>query len=105
MVKFKAGVILSDEEVRQLTESGCEVYPMQWVEVDKNPHRGNNDYSTAPPKYESRLVGCGNFEITEGLRTDSRAADVDSHNIVCSWCAQAHVSFRSCDFIVATFKG
>ena len=31
--------ILSDEEVRQLTESGCDIYiyiyPMQWIEVDK----------------------------------------------------------------------
>ena len=38
-------------------------------------------------KCQSRLVGCGNFETTEGLRTDSSARDVDSHNIVCSWCA------------------
>ena len=24
-----------DEEVRQLTEAGFEIYPMQWIEVDK----------------------------------------------------------------------
>ena len=45
-----------------------------------------------------RLVGCGNFETPEGLRTDSPAGDVGSHNIVCSWCAQAHVSIHACDF-------
>ena len=58
---FNAGVILSDEEVRQLTESGCEIYPIQWIEVDKNARqRNSNDFTTVPPKYESRLVGCGN---------------------------------------------
>ena len=43
---FNAGVILTDEEVRQLTEAGCEIYPMQWIEVDKNAHpRRDNDYA------------------------------------------------------------
>ena len=51
------------------------------------------------------LVGCGNFETTEGLRTDSSARDVDSHNIVCSWCAQAHASSHSCDFTNGYFQG
>ena len=54
---------------------------------------------------QSRLVGCGNFETTEGPRTDSSAGDVDSHNIVCSWCAQAHVSIHSCDFTNGYFQG
>ena len=27
-MRFNAGVILTDEEVRQLTETGCEIYPM-----------------------------------------------------------------------------
>ena len=76
-----------------------------------NAHqRRNNDYLTVPPKYKSRLVGCGNFETTEGLRTDSLrtdspAADVDSHNIVCSWCAQAHISLRCCGFTNGYFQG
>ena len=56
-------------------------------------------------KYKSRLVGCGNFETTQGLRTDSPAGDVDSHNIVCSWCAQAHVSIHAFDFTHGYFQG
>ena len=36
-VKSNADVILTDEEVRQLTQAGCEVCPMQWIEVDRNP--------------------------------------------------------------------
>ena len=60
-------LFLTDEEVRHLTEAGCEIYPMKWVDTDKNAYlRRDNDY--AP--YKSRLVGCGIFETTEGLRTD-----------------------------------
>ena len=35
-MKFNAGVILTDEEVRRLTEASCEIYPMKWVDTDKN---------------------------------------------------------------------
>ena len=51
------------------------------------------------------MVGCGNFETREGLRTDSPAGDVDSHGIVCSRCAQAHVSIHACDFTNGHFQG
>ena len=56
-------------------------------------------------KYKSRSVGCGNFETTEGLRTDSPAGDLDSHNIVCSCCAQAHASIHACGFTNGYFQG
>ena len=78
---------------------------MEWVDTDKNAHlRRDNDYVSVFTKYKSRLVGCGNFETTEGLRTDSPAGDVDSHNIVCSRCAQAHVSFTHAISRTDTFK-
>ena len=52
------------------------------------------------------VVGCGSFETTAGLRTDSPAVDVDSHNIVCSWCAQAHVCIHAYDISPTDmFKG
>ena len=105
-MKFNAGVILTDEEVRQLTEAGCEIYPMKLVDTDKHVYlRRDNDYVSVPAKYKSRLLGCGNFEMTERLRTDSPAGDGDSHNIVCSSCAQAHVSIHSCDFTNGYFQG
>ena len=79
-------------EVRQLTEAGCEIYPMKWVGAHKNAHpRRDNDYVSVPAKYKGRLVGCGNLETTQGLRTDSPAGDVDSHKIDCSWRAQARL--------------
>ena len=93
------------KRVRQLTKTGCEIHPMKWVDTDKNAYlRRDNDYVSVPAKYKSRLVGCGNFETTEGLRTDSPAGDVDSHNIVRSWCAQAHVSIHACDFTNGYFQ-
>ena len=73
---FNAGVILTDEEVRQLTEEGFEIFPMQWIEVDKVAHlRRDSDCASVRAKYKSRLVGFGNFETKEGLRTDSPAFD------------------------------
>ena len=103
-MKFNAGVVLTDEEVRRLTEAGCEICPMKWVDTDNAYLRRDSDYFSVPAKYKSRWVGCGNFETTEGRRTDSPAGDVDSHKIVCSWCAQAHVSIHSCDFTNGYFQ-
>ena len=104
-MSINAGVILTDEEVRQLTEAGCDIYPRQRIEVDKNAHlRRDYDHVSVPAKYKSRLVGRGNFETTDGLRTDSPAGDVDSCNVVCSCCAQAHVFIRECDFTNGYFQ-
>ena len=92
---------MTNEEVRQLTEACCEIYPMKWLGTDKNAHlRSDNDHVSVPAKYKSRLVGS-----TEGLRTDSPSGDLDSHNIVCSWCSQAHVSIHSCEFTNGYFQG
>ena len=78
---------------------------MKRVGTDKNAYlRRDSDYVSVPAKYKSRLVGCGNFKKTDGLRTDSPAGEVDSHNIVCNWCAQAHVSIHSCDFTNGYFQ-
>ena len=63
-LRFNAGDILTDDEVRQLPEAGCEVYPMKWVAY----LRRDSDHVSVPAKYKSRLVGCGSFETTEGLR-------------------------------------
>ncbi len=60
---FNAGVILSRDEVSRLRDEGVRVYPMQWVETDKNAHK-RRDNITVPMELKSRLVGCGNFEDT-----------------------------------------
>ena len=80
------------------------VLPMQWIETDKNAHKRRDD-KHVPPELKSRLVGCGNFEETEGVRTDSPAGDVENHNIVFSWCASNNVKVKSADISSAYLQG
>ena len=77
---------------------------MQWVETDKNAHK-RRENKIVEMLLKSRLVGCGNFEDTPGLRTDSPAGDVDAHNPVCSWCACEEVLIRSADITNAYLQG
>ena len=77
---------------------------MQWIETDKNAHK-RRDGHHVKPELKSRRVGCGNFEETDGLRTDSPTADVDAHNLVFSWCASNKVKIRSADIRSAYLQG
>ena len=79
--QFNAGIVLSKAEVDEFVSQGVTIQPMQWVETDKNAHKRRSD-NKVPPLLKSRLVGCGNFEDTDGIRTDSPTGDVDSHNLV-----------------------
>ena len=91
-----ADVILSKTELQELLDAGVKGNPMQWVETDKNGFKRRHDKSI-PADLKIRLVGCGNFEDTDGLRTDSATGDVDAHNLVFSWCASHKVKIRSAD--------
>ena len=102
--EFNAGVLLSRAELQELLDAGVKVYPMQWIETDKNAHKRREDRHIAPD-LKSRLVGCGNFEDTDGLRTDSPTGDVDAHNLVFSWCASHKVKIRSADISSAYLQG
>ena len=73
-IHLNAGVALSQSEVDRLVADGIKILPMQWVETDKNAHKRREDKHVTP-LLNSRLVGCGNFEDPEGLRTDSPTAD------------------------------
>ena len=77
---------------------------MQWIETDKNAHKRRDD-KHVKIDLESRLVGCGNFEDTDGLRTDSPTGDVDAHNLVFSWCASNKVKIHSADISSAYLQG
>ena len=50
-------------------------------------------------------MGCGNYEETDGLRTDSPAGDVDAHNVIFSWRAAHHVRIKSADISNAYLQG
>jgi len=102
--EFNAGVLLSKAEVQSLQEEGVRVYPMQWIETDKNAHKRRDD-KHVKAELKSRLVGCGNFEDTDGLRTDSPTGDVDAHNLVFSWCASSKVKIHSADISSAYLQG
>ena len=69
---------------------------MQWVETDKNGFKSRHDKSILGD-FKGRLGGCGNFDETDGLRTDSLTGDVDAHNLVLSWCAANKVKIKSAD--------
>jgi hypothetical protein len=77
---------------------------MQWIETDKNAHKRRDD-KHVPPDLKSRLVGCGNFEEVDGLRTDSPTGDVDAHNLVFSWCASHKVKIKMADIQSAYLQG
>jgi hypothetical protein len=102
--QFNAGVVLTREEVNELQAKGVKIHPMQWVETDKNAHK-RRDGKYMEPLLKSRLVGCGNFEDTEDLRTDSPTGDVDSHNLVFSWCAANKVRIKMADISNAYLQG
>ena len=53
-MKFNAGIILTAEEVRRLIEARCEIYPMKWVDTNKNAYlRSDNDHVSVFAKYKS----------------------------------------------------
>ena len=87
-----------------MLSEGVTIQPMQWIETDKNAHQ-RRDGKFVAPDLKSRLVGCGNFEETEGLRTDSPTGDVDSHNLIFSWCAAHKVKICSADISNAYLQG
>ena len=51
------------------------------------------------------LVSCGNFEVSEGLRSDSPTADTEAHNILCCWAAIQGAQLHSADVASAYFQG
>ena len=97
-------MILSRAELQELFVRGVKVSPMQRIETDKNAHKRRDD-KHIPPQPKSRLVGCGNFEETDGLRTDSPTGDVDGHNLVFSWSPAHKVKIKSSDISSAYLQG
>ena len=80
---------------------------MQWIEVDENAHlRRDSDYvSVLVQSIRVDWLDAETSKRRKDFAQISPAGDVDSHNFVCSWCAQAHVSIHSCDFTNGYFRG
>ena len=81
--EFGAVVALTTEQAQELIDEGHQCIPSKWVDVDKAQYKQGRD-PDYKPLCKSRLVSRGNFEVTEGLRSDSPTADVEMHCLVCS---------------------
>ena len=101
---FGAVVPLTPDQVQELIAEGHQIIPSKWVDVDKAQYKKGRD-PNYQPQYKSRLVSCGNFECSEGLRSDSPTADIEVHNLVCCWCAINKVDLHSADVTSAYFQG
>jgi len=64
---FNAGVVLQEQEIKELRDAGITIQLMQWVETDKAAHKRREGGPFVEPILKSRLVGCGNFEDTDGI--------------------------------------
>ena len=104
-LEFAAVVEISKEDAERLIAEGHQCIPSKWVDVDKNQFlKGRTDQEYVP-KFKSRLVSCGNFEVSEGLRSDSPTADTEAHNILCCCAAIQGAQLHSADVASAYFQG
>ena len=101
--QFGAAIPIVGELKDQLLAEGHQVIPSKWVHTDKAEFKkGRPDYA---PEWKSRLVSCGNFEVSEGLRSDSPTAEVDVHHVMACWCSCKGVTMHSADITNAYFQG
>ena len=84
---------------------GHSIIPTQWIEVDKAEHKRRQGGPYVRPGFKSRLVPCGNFEKTVGLRSDSFTGDLEAINLVLSWAACNKLRVKSSDMKNAYFQG
>ena len=104
-LEFAAVVEISKEDAERLIAEGHQCIPSKWVDVDKNQFMKGRTDQEYVPKFKSRLVSCGNFEVSEGLRSDSPTADTEAHNILCCWAAIQGAQLHSADVASAYFQG
>ena len=80
---------LTDRKTRHLTGASREISPMQRVDIDGNSHlQGDDVHVRVPTKHKGRTTRHADHETTEGFRADPPPGNVDSYNIVYSWCIQ-----------------
>ena len=100
--RFGAAVPVVGKEKDELVQAGHEVIPSKWVDVNKNDHLiGTSQYV---PKFKSRMVSCGNFEHSDGLRSDSPTSELESHHVVAAWSASHATPLKSADITSAYFQ-
>ena len=94
--------MIEGAEKDALLQQGHVMIPSKWVHVDKNEFKKHApDYQ---PKWKSRLVSRGNFEQTEGIRSDSPTGDSDLHMIITAWASVVGTKLHSADVSNAYFQ-
>ena len=58
-----------------------------------------------PYDFKSRLVGRGDFENLDGVRTDSPTQDCSGHLLICSYAASNDLRIKTADISNAYFQG
>lgn len=103
--KFNAGKLIRGDLLNELIGEGHKMIPTQWIETDRNSHKRREDGIYVPPDFKSRLVGCGQLEDCDGLRTDSPTCESKGLNLILSWTACSKNKLKSADISNAYFQG
>ena len=99
---FPAAMPLKGKALSDLLGAGHVPIPSKWVGTIKNIHEKHKpDYV---PEFKSRLVSCGNFEDTEGVRTDAPTSNIETHALVAVFAACHGVLLFSPDIKNAYFQ-
>ena len=101
--QFNAGKIIRGDLLRELIAEGHKLIPTQWIEVDRNAHL-RTEGKQVPPDLKSRLVGCGQFEDTLGVRTDSPTCELEGVHLLFSWASSNRLRLKSADVSNAYFQ-
>ena len=104
-LEFAAVVEIPKKDTEKLIAEGHQCIPSKWVDVDKNQFIKERTDQEYVPKFKSRLVLCGNFEVSKGLRSDTPTADTEAHNILCCWAAIQGAQLHSADVASTYFQG
>ena len=94
--------VIEGAEKDALLRQGHVMIPSKWVHVDKNEFKKHAP--DCQPKWKSRLVSRGNFEQTEGIRSDSPTGDSDLHMIITAWASVVGTKLPSADVSNAYFQ-
>lgn len=108
--KFYAIRPIRGRDLQELLDEGHEVLPTRWLDKDLNEHKrrkcsDNKKKKKIPLDLKSRLVGRGDFENLDGVRTDSPTQDCSGHLLLCSYAASNDLKVKTADISNAYFQG
>ena len=104
--QFHAGRPCRGKELKDLLDAGHVPIPTRWVDRYRNEfNRRACNPDNVPLDLKSRLVGRGDLETLDGVRTDSPTMDSEGHNLIFSFAASKGLRIKSADISNAYFQG